>query len=48
VRDELANLGSMAKVAPQELKDACMRAVDRSFRRDGMRRPLVVTTLVEL
>jgi ribonuclease J len=48
IRDELAGLSDYARREPEELKNAAMRAVVRSFRRDGERRPVVQPVVVEI
>ena len=48
VRDELAALSEYARRDPQQLRDAAVRAVGRSFRREGERRPAVQPILVEM
>jgi hypothetical protein len=48
VRDELAGLSDYARRDPDQLKAAATRGVQRSFRRDGERRPVVHPLLIEV
>jgi len=48
VRDELAALSEYAKRDPAQLRDSAVRAVQRSFRRNGERRPVVQPIVIEM
>jgi mRNA degradation ribonuclease J1/J2 len=48
VRDELAQLSDYGRRDPGQLREAAVRGVQRSFRRDGERRPAVQALMVEL
>jgi ribonuclease J len=48
VRDELAQLSEYARRDPAQLRDAAVRAVHRSFRREAEHRPVVHPLVIEL
>ncbi len=48
VRDEISELSEYARHDPTQLRDAAIRGVYRSFRRDGERRPVVQPVVIEV
>ena len=48
VRDELAQLSEYARRDPNEIREAAIRAVQRSFRKEYERRPAVQALVVEV